>query len=68
MKTTHTYSVDLSIRIDAKLNQMVFINQHSINLLNEGKTQEQIQVWCSLFDDLEAEVESLILIKECLYS
>jgi hypothetical protein len=47
---------------------MVLINQHSINLLNEGKTQEQIQVWCSLFDDLEAEVESLILIKECLYS
>lgn len=43
---------------------MCKIHEHSTNLFLEGKTIEQIQVWVDMFEDLEAEAEALILIRD----
>lgn len=58
------YEFGVQVRIEETINQMVKINEHATNLLTEGKTLEQVQVWFDMFDDLEAEAESLILIRD----
>ena len=58
------YEFGLQVRIEEIINQMVKVHEHATNLLVEGKTLEQIQVWVTMFDDLEAEAESLILIRD----
>lgn len=58
------YELSLQVRIEEKINQMAKIHEHSTNLFLEGKTKEQIQVWVDMFDDLEAEAEALILIRD----
>lgn len=58
------YELELQVRIEQKINQMAKIHEHSTNLFMEGKTTEQIQVWVDMFDDLEAEAEVLILIRD----
>lgn len=58
------YELGLQVRIEAIITQMSKVHEHATNLLVEGKTLEQIQVWVTMFDDLEAEAESLILIRD----
>ncbi len=58
------YELGLQVRIEAIITQMSRINEHATNLLIEGKTLEQVQVWFNMFDDLEAEAESLIVIRD----
>jgi hypothetical protein len=58
------YELGLQVRIETIITQMSKINEHATNLLTEGKTLEQVQVWFDMFDDLEAEAESLILIRD----
>lgn len=58
------YELGLQLRIEEIINQMAKIHEHATNLLVEGKTMEQIQVWVTMFDDLEAEAESLIVIRD----
>ncbi len=58
------YELGLQVRIETIVTQMAKINEHATNLLTEGKTLEQVQVWFDMFDDLEAEAEALILIRD----
>ena len=58
------YEFKVQVRIEETINQMAKINEHATNLLVEGKTLEQVQVWFDMFDDLEAEAEVLILIRD----
>lgn len=58
------YEFGLQVRIETIITQMSIIHEHATDLLMDGKTLEQIRVWIDLFDDLEAEAESLIVIRD----
>lgn len=59
------YLTELYIRATEKMGQMSQIAQHISNLL-EDKRYKEIEPWGLIWDDLEAEVESIILIREAL--
>ena len=59
------YLTELYIRATEKMGQMSQIAQHIRNLL-EDKRYKEIEPWGLIWDDLEAEVESIILIREAL--
>ena len=59
------YLTELYIRATEKMGQMSQIAQHINNLL-EDKRYKEIEPWGLIWDDLEAEVESIILIREAL--
>jgi hypothetical protein len=61
------YQYSLKLRLETKLDQMCKVHEHATQLYEEGKSPEEIQVWVNLFDELEAEAEVLILIRD-IYS
>jgi hypothetical protein len=65
MTEKDTYLSELFIRATEIFAQMTKIAQHISNLL-EDKQYKEIECWGLIFDDLEAEVESIILIREAL--
>jgi hypothetical protein len=65
MTNKDTYLSELYIRACEIFVQMTKIAQHISNLL-EDKQYNEVECWGLMFDDLEAEVESLILIREAL--
>ena len=65
MTTKDTYLSELHIRAYEIFAQMTKINQHIRNLL-EDKQYNEVECWGLIWDDLEAEIESLILIREAL--
>jgi hypothetical protein len=65
MTEKDTYLSELFIRATEIFAQMTKIAQHISNLL-EDKRYKEIECWGLIWDDLEAEVESLILIREAL--
>lgn len=65
MKEESQYLSELYIRATEIFAQMTKIAQHISNLL-EDKRYKEIEPWGLIFDDLEAEVESIILIREAL--
>jgi len=65
MTEKDTYLSELFIRATEIFAQMTKIAQHISNLL-EDKKYKEIESWGLIWDDLEAEVESLILIREAL--
>ena len=65
MTTKDTYLSELFIRATEIFAQMTKIAQHINNLL-EDKKYKEIECWGLIWDDLEAEVESIILIREAL--
>ena len=65
MTNKDTYLSELHIRACEIFAQMTKIAQHISNLL-EDKRYSEVECWGLIWDDLEAEVESLILIREAL--
>jgi len=65
MTEKDTYLSELFIRAYEIFAQMTKIAQHISNLL-EDKQYKEIESWGLMYDDLEAEVESIILIREAL--
>jgi len=65
MTNKDTYLSELHIRACEIFAQMIKIAQHISNLL-EDKQYNEVECWGLIWDDLEAEVESLILIREAL--
>ena len=65
MITKDTYLSELHIRACEIFSQMTKIAQHISNLL-EDKRFKEIEPWGLIWDDLEAEVESLLIIKSAL--
>jgi len=65
MTNKDTYLSELFIRATEIFAQMTKIAQHISNLL-EDKQYKEIESWGLMYDDLEAEVESIILIREAL--
>lgn len=65
MENQNIYLTELYIKATEKMGQMSQIAQHISNLL-EDKKYKEIESWGLIWDDLEAEVESIILIREAL--
>ena len=65
MTNKNTYLTELHIRATEIFSQMIKIAQHINNLL-EDKRFKEIEPWGLIWDDLEAEVESLLIIKSAL--
>jgi len=65
MENKNIYLTELYVRATEKMGQMSQIAQHINNLL-EDKKYKEIESWGLIWDDLEAEVESIILIREAL--
>ena len=65
MEEKSQYLSELYVRATAIFNQMTKIAQHISDLLTQKKYSE-IEFWGTVFDELEAEVESIILIREAL--
>ena len=65
MEKEQVYLSELYIRATAIFKQMATIAQHISDLLTQKKYSE-IEFWGTVFDELEAEVESIILIREAL--
>jgi hypothetical protein len=65
MTNKDTYLSELFIRATEIFAQMTKIAQHISNLL-EDKRYKEVESWGLMYDDLEAEVESIILIREAL--
>lgn len=65
MENKDIYLTELYIKATEKMGQMSQIAQHISNLL-EDKRFKEIEIWELIWDDLEAEVESIILIREAL--
>lgn len=65
MENQNIYLTELYVRATEIFSQMTKIAQHISNLL-EDKKYKEIESWGLIFDDLEAEVESLLLIREAL--
>lgn len=65
MEEKSQYLSELYVRATEIFAQMSTIAQHISDLLTQKKYSE-IEFWGTVFDDLEAEVESIILIREAL--
>ena len=65
MTEKDTYLSELFIRATEIFAQMTKIAQHISNLL-EDKRYKEIESWGLIWDDLEAEVESLLFIRSTL--
>ena len=65
MENKNIYLTELYVRATEIFSQMSQIAQHINNLL-EDKKYKEIECWGLIWDDLEAEVESIILIREAL--
>jgi hypothetical protein len=65
MTDKDTYLTELHIRATEIFAQMTKIAQHISNLL-EDKRYKEIEPWGLIWDDLEAEVESLLFIRSTL--
>jgi hypothetical protein len=65
MTNKDTYLSELHIRACEIFAQMTKIAQHISNLL-EDKRYKEIEPWGLIWDDLEAEVESLLFIRSTL--
>lgn len=65
MENKNIYLTELYVRATEIFSQMSQIAQHINNLL-EDKKYKEIESWGLIWDDLEAEVESIILIREAL--
>jgi hypothetical protein len=65
MEEKSQYLSELYVRATEIFAQMTKIAQHISDLLTQKKYSE-IEFWGTVFDDLEAEVESIILIREAL--
>ena len=65
MEEKSQYLSELYIRATSIFAQMSTIAQHISDLLTQKKYSE-IEFWGTVFDELEAEVESIILIREAL--
>lgn len=65
MEEKSQYLSELYVRATEIFKQMATIAQHISDLLTQKKYKE-IEFWGTVFDDLEAEVESIILIREAL--
>jgi len=59
------YQQNLNTRFEEKLIQMRRIHNHLVQLYNEEKTLDEATIWINIFDDLEAEAQVLVLLKEC---
>ena len=62
------YELDIQVRIEAKVDQMAKINDHAIGMFMNNEPVDKILVWAAMFDDLEAEVEVLLLLRETLFN
>lgn len=65
MTDKNIYLTEVHIRATEIFSQMTKIAQHISNLL-EDKRYKEIEPWGLIWDDLEAEVESLLLIRSTL--
>lgn len=69
--TQLNYQQTVESRIEMILQQMDTITKHYKSILgSKDWTQEEIDEmdkWCDIFDDLHAEIESLLVIKEALF-
>ena len=65
MEEKSQYLSELYVRATEIFAQMSTIAQHISDLLTQKKYSE-IEFWGTVFDELEAEVESLLLIREAL--
>jgi len=65
MEEKSQYLSELYVRSTEIFKQMSTIAQHISDLL-EDKRFKEIEPWGLIWDDLEAEVESIILIREAL--
>jgi hypothetical protein len=65
MKEENKYLSELYIRATEIYKQLSTIAQHISDLLNQRKYKE-VEYWGLIWDELEAEVESILLIRSAL--
>ena len=65
MENKDIYLTELYIRATEIFAQMIKISQHISNLL-EDKKYKEVESWGLIWDDLEAEIESLLFIRSTL--